>query len=54
MNKHAPRGAAVVLGLILLITSFLGLMGMKDPVYVVTGIQTNTLLGSNLHFFNGM
>lgn len=54
MTKRALQNTTSVLGLIPIITSFIGLMGVSDPLYVAAGIPRDPLLDSNLRFFNGL
>jgi Domain of unknown function (DUF4345) len=54
MTKRALQITTAVLGLIPIITSFIGLMGVSDPLYVAAGIPRDPLLDSNLRFFNGL
>lgn len=54
MTKRALQITTTVLALIPIITSFIGLMGVSDPLYVAAGIPRDPLLDSNLRFFNGV
>jgi hypothetical protein len=54
MSKRALQYTTAVLGLIPIITSSIGLMGVSDPLYVAVGTPRDPLLDSNLRFFNGL
>lgn len=54
MSKRALQITISVLGLIPIVTSFIGLMGVTDPLYVAMGVPRDPLLDSNLRFFNGV
>jgi Domain of unknown function (DUF4345) len=54
MHKKPLQITISILGLIPIITSLIGLMGVTDPLYVAAGIPRDALLDSNLRFFNGV
>jgi Domain of unknown function (DUF4345) len=54
MSKRKLQITTAILACIPVITSFIGLMGVSDPLYVAAGVPRDALLDSNLRFFNGV
>jgi Domain of unknown function (DUF4345) len=54
MSKRPLQITTAVLGLIPIITSLVGFMGVTDPLYAAADIARDPLLDSNLRFFNGV
>lgn len=54
MNKRPLQIAMCALGVIPVVTGFLTMLGLSDPIYSSAGIPANALLDSNLRFFGGL
>jgi hypothetical protein len=54
MNKRPLQIALGVLGIIPVTTGLVGLLGLRDPLYVHFGVVPNIVLDSNLRFFGGL
>jgi hypothetical protein len=54
MSKRALQIAMGLLGLIPVVTGVVGLLGLRDPLYVRFGVIPNVPLDSNLRFFSGV
>jgi hypothetical protein len=53
MSRVALQWITAFLALIPLLTGALGLLGLRDPLYVAVGVLPNAVLDSNLRFFSG-
>jgi len=54
MSKRALQIVMGVLGVIPVATGIIGMLGLKDPLYVHFGVVPNIALDSNLRFFSGV
>jgi hypothetical protein len=54
MSKRALQITMGTLGLIPVTTGLVGLLGLRDPLYVRFGVVPNVVLDSNLRFFAGV
>jgi hypothetical protein len=54
MSKRWLQISMGVLGVIPLATGVVGLLGLRDPLYVHFGVIPNVVLDSNLRFFSGV
>jgi hypothetical protein len=54
MSKRALQITMGVLALIPVATGLVGLLGLRDPLYVRFGVVPNIVLDSNLRFFAGV
>jgi len=54
MSKRPLQITMAVLGAIPVLTGFVTLLGIANPIYSTAGIPANALLDSNLRFFGGL
>ncbi|MGH7298701.1 MAG: DUF4345 domain-containing protein [Polyangiaceae bacterium] len=54
MSKRALQVTMALLALIPVATGVVGLLGLRDPLYVRSGVVPNVVLDSNLRFFAGV
>jgi hypothetical protein len=54
MSKRALQISTGVLAVIPVVTGAIGLLGLRDPLYVRFGVAPNVPLDSNLRFFSGV
>lgn len=54
MSRCALTVVTLLLGFIPVITGLIGLLGLRDPLYVAFGVVPNVPLDSNLRFFSGL
>lgn len=57
MAKRMLQALLIIIGLIALITGFMGFAGIQDTYYAVTAspnIEGNIILDSNLRYFSGL
>jgi Domain of unknown function (DUF4345) len=54
MTKRPLQVATGILGVIPVATGLIGLLGLRDPLYVRFGVVPNAALDSNLRFFSGL
>lgn len=54
MSRRALQICTAVLGLVPIGSGLLGLMGLRDPLYVRYGVVPNVVLDSNLRFLSGV
>ena len=53
MTRRRLQILTALLGLVPLLTGAVGLLGLRDPLYVRFGVVPNAALDSNLRFFSG-
>jgi hypothetical protein len=54
MSRRALQIVSGILGTIPIATGAIGLLGLRDPLYVRFGVVPNVVLDSNLRFFSGL
>jgi hypothetical protein len=54
VSKRILQVTTALLALIPLATGLIGLLGLRDPLYVRFGVVPNVVLDSNLRFFSGV
>ncbi len=54
MNKRPLQVLTAILGAVPLLTGFVGLFGLSDPIYASANLPANALLDSNLRFLSGV
>jgi Domain of unknown function (DUF4345) len=57
LARMSRRGLQIVTGILAAIpvaTGLIGLLGLRDPLYVRFGVVPNVVLDSNLRFFSGV
>jgi hypothetical protein len=53
-SRRALQIVTGILGVIPISTGLVGLLGLRDPLYVRFGVVPNVVLDSNLRFFGGL
>ncbi len=53
-SRRALQVLTSILGVIPIATGLVGLLGLRDPLYVRFGVVPNVVLDSNLRFFSGV
>lgn len=53
MSRRALQVVTGLLGFVPIATGLLGLLGLRDPVYVRFGVVPNVVLDSNIRFYGG-
>jgi hypothetical protein len=54
VGKRTFQGVMFVLALIPVGTGLIGMLGLRDPLYVRFGVVPNVVLDSNMRFFSGV
>jgi len=53
-SRRGLQIVTAILAVIPVVTGLIGLSGIRDPLYAISGVSENVLLDSNLRFYSGV